>query len=52
MPIPDDVDGFVRRECPNCARQFKWHDGPANEDAEDQPVPATYTAPSADNPRR
>jgi endogenous inhibitor of DNA gyrase (YacG/DUF329 family) len=22
-----DDDGFLRRECPNCERQFKWHQG-------------------------
>lgn len=34
VPIPRDADGFIRRECPHCIRQFKWHDGPANEEAE------------------
>lgn len=24
MPLPLDKDGFLRRECPNCERQFKW----------------------------
>lgn len=25
MSIPLDSDGFMRRECPNCQEQFKWH---------------------------
>lgn len=24
MYLPLDKDGFLRRECPNCKRQFKW----------------------------
>ena len=24
MTLPFDKDGFLRRECPNCKRQFKW----------------------------
>jgi len=24
MTLPLDKDGFLRRECPNCRRQFKW----------------------------
>lgn len=24
MTLPLDKDGFLRRGCPNCARQFKW----------------------------
>ena len=29
IPIeyPLDADGFLRRECPNCEREFKWHHG-------------------------
>lgn len=31
------LDGpFIRRECPSCARQFKWHHGPT----EDRPADA------------
>lgn len=25
MSIPLDEDGFLRRECPHCEQQFKWH---------------------------
>jgi hypothetical protein len=24
IPLPRDTDGFLRRACPNCERQFKW----------------------------
>lgn len=24
LTLPLDTDGFLRRECPNCERQFKW----------------------------
>jgi hypothetical protein len=24
MPLPLDSDGFLRRECPTCEREFKW----------------------------
>lgn len=45
LTFPLDHDGFLRRECPQCVRQFKWHHGPANEDAEGQPAPAAYHCP-------
>jgi len=31
VSLPLDFDGFLRRECPNCERQFKWHHGKTNE---------------------
>lgn len=34
--LPIDNDGFVRRQCPSCEKQFKWHHGPASEEAEQQ----------------
>ncbi len=45
VPMPLDNDGFLRRECPNCMRQFKWHSGPANEEAETQPTTDSYWCP-------
>ena len=30
ITIPVDLDGFLRRECPTCEREFKWL--PASED--------------------
>jgi hypothetical protein len=50
VPIPADEDGFVRRECPNCKRQFKWHDGPANEEAGSEPAPPSYYCPLCGGP--
>jgi hypothetical protein len=31
MSIPFDSDGFLRRECPTCERQFKWLHTPEEE---------------------
>jgi hypothetical protein len=31
MAIPVDSDGFLRRECPTCEREFKWLPSPAEE---------------------
>ena len=31
MSIPRDSDGFIRRECPTCERQFKWLPTPDGE---------------------
>jgi len=45
VSLPLDTDGFLRRECPECAGQFKWHDGPANAQAEVEPVSIIYHCP-------
>ena len=45
VQMPLDSDGFLRRECPHCLQQFKWHFGPASEEAESQPVPPVYHCP-------
>lgn len=50
VSLPLDNDGFIRRECPNCVQQFKWHSGPANEEAENQPVPAAFFCPFCGEP--
>lgn|SRR5487761_373755 len=35
MSIPLDSDGFMRRECPTCEREFKWlHSAEEDEDTE------------------
>jgi hypothetical protein len=40
MSIPLDSDGFLRRECPTCEREFKWFPNPNEEDADDaEPIP-------------
>lgn len=33
VSLPLDEDGFLRRECLNCERQFKWWSTPDGEDA-------------------
>jgi hypothetical protein len=50
VSLPLDSDGFLRRECPSCLRQFKWHHGPANEEAESHPDPEAYTCPLCGQP--
>lgn len=52
ISLPLDHDGFLRRECPHCLRQFKWHDGPANDEAEQQPTPTTYYCPLCGEPAK
>lgn len=50
VSLPLDSDGFLRRQCPTCDRQFKWHDGPANEQAEGQAVVSAYFCPICGDP--
>lgn len=40
----------MRRECPNCEQQFKWHHGPANEEAEAHSDATTYYCPFCGQP--
>lgn len=35
MSLPLDSDGFLRRECPTCEREFKW----LSSEAEAEPIP-------------
>jgi hypothetical protein len=37
MSIPLDADGFLRRECPTCEREFKWMPN-ADDENDDGPV--------------
>jgi hypothetical protein len=37
MTVPLDSDGFLRRECPTCEREFKWLAAVDEEDASDVP---------------
>lgn len=50
IDLPVDHDNFLRRECPHCERQFKWHNGPANAEAEHIPAPETYYCPLCGQP--
>lgn len=45
-----DHDGFLRRECPHCSQEFKWHHGPASEAAEQTVDPDTYYCPLCGQP--
>lgn len=51
MSLPLDADGFLRRECPNCERQFKWRstslDEGLSEDAEVEGYYCPYCYQSA-----
>ena len=44
VPIPLDSDGFVRRACPSCEREFKWF--PTDDAVEaSEPDPRGYCCP-------
>lgn len=48
--LPLDSDGFLRRECPHCFQEFKWHHGSANEEAEAAEDPPAYHCPLCGQP--
>ena len=37
VSLPLDADGFLRRECPHCERQFKWWHTPSSPESETLP---------------
>ena len=39
MSLPLDIDGFLRRECPTCEREFKWLPSSDEDDVEPTPAP-------------
>jgi len=45
VTIPLDSDGFVRRQCPSCQREFKWFHGRTDQAPEDWQDPDTYFCP-------
>lgn len=45
MEFPLDADGFLRRECPNCEQEFKWHHGKTDEAPADFVYPDVYWCP-------
>jgi hypothetical protein len=49
IALPLDSDGFLRRECPTCEREFKWLPSPDPETGEDA---VAGTAEGADAPER
>lgn len=44
--MPLDDDGFLRRECPHCSREFKWLH--SEEGSSDEPDPDGYHCPYCD----
>lgn len=44
MTVPLDSDGFLRRECPTCEREFKWLAASDEDDASD-PLDGGYFCP-------
>jgi hypothetical protein len=46
IPIHLPLDrGFLRRECPGCDRQFKWHNGPTEHRPRNAVDPDVYFCP-------
>lgn len=45
MAIPLDSDGFLRRECPTCEREFKWRPSDAGTEEHVEPDDAGYFCP-------
>ena len=45
MELILDSDGFLRRECPHCEREFKWHHGPTETTPEAFVYPDVYWCP-------
>jgi len=46
MSLPLDSDGFLRRECPTCEREFKWL--PSPDDLEEGEAEGRAVAPPAE----
>lgn len=45
VDMPLDGDGFLRRECPHCEQEFKWHSGPTEDAPEDLAPQPVYWCP-------
>jgi hypothetical protein len=45
MSIPVDSDGFLRRECPTCEREFKWLHTPQEDAAYNVAPDGSYFCP-------
>ena len=45
MTIPLDSDGFLRRECPTCEREFKWRPSEVEAEEHVEPDDAGYFCP-------
>lgn len=49
MSLPLD-QGFLRRQCPHCNREFKWHSGSTEDRPEDASDPPFYHCPYCGEP--
>jgi hypothetical protein len=45
VSIPLDADGYLRRECPTCNRQFKWFNGRTEDTPADWVDPDEFFCP-------
>lgn len=45
MTMPLDSDGFLRRECPTCEREFKWLPNPDDNDESPETPDGGYFCP-------
>lgn len=45
VQLPLDNDGFLRRQCPHCLQEFKWHHGPTAGRPEGETDPPVYFCP-------
>ena len=50
MSLPLDADGFMRRECPSCEREFKWHHGKTDAAPDDFVFSGVYYCPLCGRP--
>lgn len=45
MEVPLDPDGYLRRQCPTCNREFKWFNGKTEQTPDDWQDPEEYFCP-------
>src|SRR5690348_14454262 len=50
VSLPLDSGGYLRRECPQCAREFKWHHGPIAGVPDQTEQPEVYYCPYCGEP--
>jgi DNA-directed RNA polymerase subunit RPC12/RpoP len=50
VSLPLDPDQYLRRECSQCEREFKWHHGPTDGAPEPKETPSVYYCPYCGEP--
>jgi hypothetical protein len=45
VSVPLDADGFLRRDCPTCQREFKWFEGRTEDTPDNWEDPEQYFCP-------